>query len=152
MLQKVLDILNNVPPGTYEALLASGIISPLLVGVKKWFSVQSERVMITLVVVLGMLAAAGNYLLHVPTQDPSIIALQGAVIAFMTQPVYFFFVKPLFGKISSTLEAAAKFNDEVKSAAEPAGGVPLSGIALPGQYPVPPQSVTSPLNGDDFSQ
>lgn len=149
MLQKILDILNNVPPGTYEAMIASGVISPVLLGIKKWLSVKSERVMVTLVIVIAMLTAAGNYLLHVPVHDPSIIALQGSVIAFMTQPVYFFFVKPLFNKVSETLSAASKFNDEVKSAVEPPEGLPIS------TYP-PVQSATSLVgstpNPNDFSQ
>lgn len=103
----------------WAAVAASGILSPILLFVKKWFSVQSEKVMISLVALSGMLVAGASYLLHVPTHDPSIIALQGAAIAFMTQPFYFFIVKPLAASVSEQLSKAAAFDAQVKSAAEP---------------------------------
>lgn len=120
MYQTILDALNYVAVHIpWEGLVASGILSPLLVGIKKWFSVQSERIMITLVIVSGMLVAAGNYLLHVPTSDPSIIAVQGAVVAFMTQPIYFFVVKPIWKWFATQMAKAAAYDNEVKSAAQP---------------------------------
>jgi hypothetical protein len=109
--------LNNIPWG---AVAASGVLSPVLLAVKKWFSVQSEKVMITLVAASGMLVAGANYLLHVPTHEPTIIALQGAAIAFGTQPFYFFIVKPLAAAVADQLAKAAAFDAQVKSAAVPA--------------------------------
>jgi hypothetical protein len=41
----------------WAAVGASGVLSPLLLGVKKWFSVQSEKVMISLVALSSMLVA-----------------------------------------------------------------------------------------------
>ena len=119
----------NVP---WDAILASGILSPLLLipkrVVKKYF-IHQEQVMIIVVGLAGLLVAAGNYLLHVPNQNPGIIAIQGAVLAFMTQPIYFIVVKPLCRKISAIIaveiaKAAAK--DEVHSAAVPPEGLPIT--------------------------
>jgi hypothetical protein len=117
ILHTVNAVLANVP---WSAVAASGLLSPVLLAIKKWFSVQSERVMISLVALSGMLVAGGSYLLHVPTHDPTIIALQGAAIAFGTQPFYFFIVKPIAASVEEQLAKAAAFERNVKSAAEPA--------------------------------
>lgn len=108
----------------WAAVIASPLVSGLIVAIKKWFSVQSERVMISLVALVAMIVAGGNYLLHVPTHDPSIIAVQAAVLAFMTQPAYFFIVKPLAASIEQQLQKAAAFDAQVKSASQPVAPVP----------------------------
>lgn len=114
------EFATNVP---WDAIVASGVLSPVILLLKKWLNIKDdkrrEKVMISLVLTLSMLTAAGNYLLHVPSQDPSIIALQGAALAFMTQPVYFFIVKPAIAAFRREVEKAAQFNLDVRSAAEP---------------------------------
>lgn len=159
-MDEIVKILNylatNMP---WEALVASGIISPLLVGIKKVLSVQSERVMISLVLIVSILAATGHYLLTVPTSNPSIIAMQGAVLAFMTQPVYFFLVKPASKWFSETLAAAAAFKADVKSAAEPQQGLTTQAPQPPilssttTQISTPPLQVTNrkPVDINDFN-
>jgi len=149
MLQQILNILNyaavHVP---WSAVAASGVLSPLLVAVKKWFSVQSERVMITLVALSSGLVVAGNYLLHVPTHDPSIIAVQTAVVAFMTQPVYFFMVKPGLAAIQKRI---ADYNAQVLAA----GTAPTVAPGLaPSDTPAPTPAVVAPTSTSipvDFS-
>lgn len=143
MLNQVLYYANQIAKNfPWEVIAASGVISPLLVGIKKWFSVQSEKVMITLVVVLSTVTVAGNYLLHVPTADPRILAVQAAVLAFATQPVYFFIVKPAIYSFRSYIEKAAKFNAEVKSAAVPAAGLPTP--TAPTTTPAAPVATAAP--------
>lgn len=121
VLHSVANVLNylavHVP---WQAVAASGMLSPVLLGIKKWFSVQSEKVMISLVMLSGMLLSGAHYLMTVPTHDPSIIAVQGAALAFLTQPFYFFIVKPVAASVSEQLAKAAAFDRQVKSAAEPA--------------------------------
>lgn len=109
-------VAQNAP---WAAVLAAGILSPILLAIKKKFKVQSEKVMICLVAFAGLVVAGGNYLLHVPTQNPTIIALQGLAVAFMTQPFYFFIVKPLSIAVTEQLAKAAAFDEQVKSAANP---------------------------------
>lgn len=122
ILKQTIEILNyvatNVP---LDAIIASGVLSPILLGFKKVFGVNSEKVMITMVGIAGILVATGNYLLHVPTSDPTVIAMQGAVLAFMTQPFYFLLVKPASKRIgvwaAAQLAKAQVYQDDVKSAA-----------------------------------
>lgn len=124
--QTILDALNyaaaHIP---WAAIGASGILSPLLLGLKKWFSVQSEKVMISLVALVALATAAGHYLLTTPIQAPGVIAIQAAVLAFMTQPIYFFVVKPAAAWFGEQLAKAAAFDAQVKSAIEPVNGLPL---------------------------
>lgn len=138
----------------WEVIAASGVLSPLLVGIKKWFSVQSEKVMISLVMLLSLLTVVVNYLLRVPTTNPQYLAVQAAVLAFMTQPVYFFIVKPAIYSFRSYVEKAAKFNAEVKSAAVPAAGLtPPTVTTTPPSAPittVPAQQPEKPVVIEDF--
>jgi hypothetical protein len=118
MISQVLQTINDF--ATYmpwDALLAAGIISPTLVGFKKWLSIQSERVMILLVILVSLGTVTSHYLLTVPTHDPSIIGVQTAVLAFMTQPVFFFIVKPAIAFFRSEVEKAAALNLDIRSAA-----------------------------------
>lgn len=145
MLNTLLNLLNSVVTHIpWDILLASGVISPLLVGIKKWFSVQSEKVMITLVAVLSLLTALAHYLMTTPTSDPTIIAVQGAVLAFMTQPVYFFVVKPFYLWISGELAKANAYDQELKSAIIPEEGLPLTGSSF--------KTVSVSGDASDFSQ
>jgi hypothetical protein len=124
------DLARHFP---WDALVASGVISPLLVGVKKWRITKNVEslfkkdwfVYLTLLL-LSALTAAGNYLLHTPTSDPTIIAIQTAVVAFLTQPIYFFIVKPALAYFRGEINRAAEHNLQIKSAAVPVGGLPTS--------------------------
>lgn len=143
----VLYILNTIASHVpWTAIVASGFISPLLVGIKKWFSVKSEKVMISLVTIISGVVAALNYLIHIPTHDPTIIAVQAAVVAFMTQPIYFFVVKPALGWLGDTIAAAAAFRKEVQSAAVPTSGLPNSAAVATSSA-----STTVPVQVEDFS-
>lgn len=124
-MQQILDVANYIVTHVpWDVLIASGILSPLLLAIKKWFSVQSEKVMISLVAFVALMTATGHYLLTVPTGNPSVIAVQAAVLAFMTQPIYFFVVKPIWLWFSAQLSAAAAYRSEVLSATVPETGVP----------------------------
>lgn len=119
-MHEVLDFLNRIPAGTWEIILASGVISPFLQSIKHWLSVQSDKVMFTLLVLASGVVATGHYLLVTPSTNPSIIALQTALLSFMTQPFYFFLVKPLYKSLTDGL------SKEAKSAIEPVGGIPMA--------------------------
>lgn len=118
MATEILQTLNAVAQFMpWDALAAAGVISPLLVGVKKWLKVQSSTVMFLLVAGTSLGAVTVHYLLTIPTDDPSIIGLQTAVLAFMTQPVYYLLVKPAIAFWRAEVEKAAALNAEIKSAA-----------------------------------
>lgn len=132
ILQNILNTLNQLAVAMpWDALIAAGILSPALVAIKKWLSIQSEKVMVTLVIVLAAAAAGVTYLMTATFTDPSMIGVKTAIIAFMSQPVYFFIVKPAIAWFYSEVDKAAKLNMEMRSAAEPATGLPISGSATP---------------------
>lgn len=126
-MNQVLLILNTIATNVpWDLVIASGVLSPVLVIVKKWLDIQSEKVMMTLVLVFGMLGATATYLLTVETADPTIIAAQGLMVAAMSQPFYFLVIKPTFTWLSIEFAKARAWDAEVKSAAVPAGGLPTS--------------------------
>lgn len=139
------DILNwialNAP---WEAIIASGVLSGLLVGpqklVKKLFE-HNEQVMILIVGCAGLLVAGGNYLLHTPTQEPTIVALQGLALAFGSQPFYFIIVKPLSKRASVWFAARVAEASLIREARAAAA---LEVAPTPAPAPVPVADVVAP--------
>jgi hypothetical protein len=130
-MNEILDTINDVAKAIpWELVIASGVLSPAVLAVKKWLGIQNEKVMMALVLVSGLIGAAVTYILSVPTDDPSIIAVRGLMIAAMSQPVYYLLVKPVATWLSAELAKAAAFDAEVKSAAIPEGGLPVSGTQV----------------------
>lgn len=124
MLQVLNYIWLNIP---WEALGAAIGVSGLLAVIKRWFDLRSERVMIFLVILFSLAAVAAEYLMSVPTSDPSIIALRASVLAFTTQPVYFFVIKPVITTLRERMIEAHANLLEAKSAAEPMTVAPAIG-------------------------
>jgi len=122
-----------------EIIGASGALSTLLVGVKKWFSVQSDKVMISLLFLSAGLLAVGHYLLTAPSDDPSIIALQGAAFAVLTQGVYHFAVKPARKWLQARVLEAA----ELKLSQEAEAPAVYSSTATTQTFTVPGNSVST---------
>jgi hypothetical protein len=136
MFQSLLNLINSVPAATWDILvetLASAVlVSPVMVAIKKWFSVDGEKKMMFLVILGSMLASAGLYLREVPELAPWVVVVQGWLIFATTQPVYFLFVKPLIRSIKKRFAAAiakATALNEVKSAAVPPQGLPVTSAA-----------------------
>jgi apolipoprotein N-acyltransferase len=129
MVDAIFGFLNYVTTHVpWELIGASGILSPLMIGVKKWFSVQNELVMFLLVFGTATLAAAVNWLLHTQSHDPNVILVQAALLTVMAQPFYFGLFKPLFKWLGGQLSKAAAYDQQLKAAAEPAGGLPASTV------------------------
>lgn len=140
-MQEVLHYLNqavsqfhNIPAGFWQALIASGVLSPLIKIWKHFRITKKEKeiaewAMYGLTIVVAFAVAVFQYLLTTHPQNPQIIALHTAVLSFMLQPVYMFVVKPTWNYLSSKNAAAAAFNSEVKSAAIPAEGLPIGGTS-----------------------
>jgi hypothetical protein len=114
----------------WDLVAASGVLSPVLLAVKQPLKkrIESdktmEKVMMSLVIIFGIVVATLQYLVNVPTTDPSIIAVHGLLISAMSQPFYMILVKPFYRWLSGELAKAKAFDAEVKSAAIPATGLP----------------------------
>lgn len=133
ILNAVLNFFNSVPSEAWgmliEVVVASFAVSPIMVAVKKWFAVDSEKKMMGLVILGSMFASVGLYLRGVPEFSPWFVAVQGMLVFACTQPVYYLFIKPLFRKLGATVTIQiqkAKGYNEARSAIVPAGGLPLN--------------------------
>lgn len=113
----------NIP---WDVIIAAGILSPIGLYIKKKRNIESDKVMLFIIILLSTIAAVGSYLLTVTTADPSIIAAKSALIYFTSQPIYILCLRPAYGWLSAELAKARAFDAEVKSAAIPAEGLPVS--------------------------
>lgn len=136
-MEQVLHLLNEavttyqkIPAGFWQALLASGVLVPLLNVYKKIHLTRREQqltaeAMHVIVIAASFLVAFAQYMLTSHPNDPRIIFLHTAVLSFMTQPVYLGLVKPLWAW------SANRFgNSELKRAVIPADGLPLAGTSV----------------------
>ncbi len=99
----ILNTLNEVPPEAWtiivEVVVGALVVSPALVGLKKWWDINSAKVMTFWTIVASLLAGAGAYLHNDPRYAPWFILVQGWLILATTQPVYRYAVKPLFTRL-----------------------------------------------------
>lgn len=151
----VLHVLNSVPPDVWdmvaEVVFSAVVISPLALGLKKWKDVNSEKIM-TAIVILGSFASAALlYFRDQPEYAAWFIIVQGWLTFATTQPVYFYFVKPLFRRMSAWFAAkvaqAAIVDTELRSAQEPAGGLQVNVKQVP-----PELAAVTGAQFEDFSQ
>ena len=175
VLARIAHLAGMVPNGTWQAIGSAFILSPTFTGIKKWLEIEStrryvvhlfwikklevrftgEQIMFTVVMASSWAVAAVHYLLTTPTVNPGIIALQGSVVAFTTQSIYFFFFKPIWMKLGTLLSIRADQKANLQSAIIPASGLPLylQGNALgpigPKATEVTPMAV--PKNVDSFT-
>lgn len=145
-----LDLVNSVPSIAWEvaveAIVGAVATSAVFVGVKKFFSVDSERKMIMLVIFGSMVMGALEYLRGLPQFTPYFALAQGAATFTVSQPVYQFFIKPLVAALTrkwhGIVTNAKGINEEIKSAAVPASGL----------TPAPADGVAETVEMQDFGQ
>lgn len=132
MWQSILDNLNSVPSEVWlvvaETIIAALVASPLVVGIKKWLKINSDKVMLVTAILTSIGTAAAAYAINDPAFSAWLIPVHGWLIFATTQPVYRFLVKPIINKIQSIITEAVAFNNEVKSATVPPDGLPSSEI------------------------
>lgn len=127
-----LQALNNVPASAWDIVIQTIIsavtVSPIALGIKKWFSIESEKKMMLIVMVGSFITGASAYLLTVPEFAPWIIIVQSWLIYATTQPVYFLFIKPIFKRLGvwfTDQVSKATMVHEAKAAAVPPEGLPI---------------------------
>lgn len=134
---KILETANSVPPEIWstiiEILISAIVVSPIALGIKKWFSIDGEKKMVVIVTIGSFAAATGAYLLTVPEFAPWMILVQGWLTLATTQPVYYFFIKPMFKRLGNWFTdqiTKATQISEAKAAQVPPEGLPA--LALSG--------------------
>lgn len=134
----LLAALNSIPSDawgvTIETVVSAVIVSPIMMAVKKWWDIDNEKKMLLLVIAGSLLAGAADYLHGIPEFAPWFAIVQGWLVFATTQPVYRFFVKPLFARLGSAIAAQlAKVAtvSEAKAATVPPQGLPISAATPP---------------------
>lgn len=132
-LHQLLTELNSIPESTWHlaidaivtTVLPALAVSPIALGLKKWWKVNSDRLMMTIVALGSVLGTLVVFALDSPDFP---LPIQAWLTFATTQPVYYFFVKPLYIRLSAwfaeQVAQAAKLN-EAKSAEIPATGLPI---------------------------
>lgn len=117
----------NVP---WNAILAAGILSPVMAGVSKLLRAKKGLTKFLIFATGASVVATANVLLNMPSADPTVIATQTAVLGFLAQPFYLAMVKPFMQWFAGELAKAAAYDNEIKSAAVPAEGLPIAPAPL----------------------
>lgn len=139
LLNDAVKAYHQIPPGAWQAILASGILSPALhiwhkIHVTRKEKEIAEWAMLAITILVAFGASVFQYLLNTHPGNPKIIALHTSVLAFTMTPTYIWAVKPIFAWLSaknaqSNVYAAQLA--ELKSAVIPSTGLPnLPGTAV----------------------
>lgn len=114
--------------GGFSALLASGVLSPVVSLIKKVKDIKNGEVMIWLLGVGSLAAGFIVYLFSTPQHDPTIVAFLGTVTFIGTQPFYKIIFKPFFAWLGGQFATAkAQVDSQKNPAAVPAEGLPPIG-------------------------
>lgn len=127
--------LHQIPAGTWQAILASGTLTPLLhvahrVRVTRKEKEIGEISMLLISILVAFTAAVLQYLFTKHPADPKIIALHTAVLGFTMTPTYIILVKPTWAYLTGKYGEASQLEDELKSALVPAEGLPVEGTSV----------------------
>lgn len=141
-MENINNMINSLPPAVIEValdvILSTLAVSTAGVAFKKWWRVNSEKVMIGFVILTSFAAPTVLYLKDVPQFAAWIVLVEGLMIIGSSQPLYFLVFKPLRRRIGAwwakELTRASKvraMQDDIKSALEPAGGLQMSPATVP---------------------
>ncbi len=113
----VLNMVNSVPSEVWEVLISALFVSPFALGIKKWFHIHREIVMLLWVMGAAFFTAALAYNANTPFLNPAVmIPLQGLVTFALSQPAYYLIFKPLRNKVRQAVADSAELNDDIRSA------------------------------------
>lgn len=110
LLIKGIEAISQVPPHAWEyageLIIASGILSPLLILTKKLAKIKREQLMAVTVVLASFAVASLLYLYQLTQVNP---ALAGFIVVGVSNLFYYFLFKPL------TKRTAPKLHDFVEN-------------------------------------
>lgn len=124
----LLATVNGVPPEAWtvlvETIVAALLASPLVAGIKKWFQVHSDKVMLFVTILASIGGAVAAYLVNDPTFTAWWVPVHGWLIFATTQPVYRYLIKPIGNRIRAEIDKAIELEKLKKSAVVPPSGLP----------------------------
>lgn len=101
----------------WPVLATSGVISPLLSGLKHWLQlegdktykfgplkVKGEQIIFLMLIVMTGAGVALTRFMHWQTGNHTVLVLQALATGFMTQPVYLFIVKPALRSYQASID------------------------------------------------
>jgi len=85
----------NVPVEVYVLVLGAAGVSLLSQLFKKWFKIENEKWMFSIVLGIAFLGSFLDWFLTSQSLPPQIIGIQTSILVGIAQPVYFYAIKPL---------------------------------------------------------
>lgn len=159
----VVELFLATPVQTIALVLGAVGISLFAQLMKKWFKIENERWMFSVVLVITLLGSFLDWFLHSAQLPPAIIGVQTTILVGIAQPLYIYVVKPLTMLINgykankaaikeklaqlettevptqlNTLEDAAKAAADITAAAPAVATAPVAveGAVVPDTRPV----------------
>lgn len=91
----IVELFLNTPVQTIALILGATGISLLAQLMKKWFKIENERWMFSVVLIITLLGSFLDWFLHSAQLPPAIISVQTTILVGIAQPLYIYVVKPL---------------------------------------------------------
>lgn len=98
--QWIVQLFLNVPVEVYVLVLGAAGVSVLSQVFKKWFKIENEKWMFSIVLGIALLGSFFDWLLTSNSLPPTVIGLQTSILVGIAQPVYFYVIKPLNNVLS----------------------------------------------------
>lgn len=93
--QWLVQLFLNVPIEVYVLVLGAAGVSLLSQFFKKWFKIENEKWMFSIVLSIAFLGSFLDWFLTSQSLPPQIIGIQTTILVGIAQPVYFYVIKPL---------------------------------------------------------
>jgi hypothetical protein len=134
MLDKIIEVIASVPPSAIiTALLAIGV-SAVMQKFKKWFALQSDRVINVILIALSFLTVGINALMESAAQNPALLGRNTMFFLGVVITMYTHIVKPANGFMADVKEYRARKDRVAASAVQPDVVVPTE-AALANEFP-----------------
>lgn len=93
--QWLVQLFLNVPIEVYVLVLGAAGVSLLSQLFKKWFKIENEKWMFSIVLGIAFAGSFLDWFLTSNSLPPQIIGIQTSILVGIAQPVYFYVIKPI---------------------------------------------------------
>jgi len=127
------EMVRHIPPGTVESILGASIISPVVQFIKLWWERNGTRKFRSwfawlFIAISSLLVVFSEFIFTYDGSDAGVIWLRTMMMGFMTQPVYFLLIKPVYLGLTKVFTDVTEHEEEVHSAKVPPEGIPIEGV------------------------